>query len=319
MKAGRRIIVALVPMAAITALWAGVAFHRDITVARNRLAIGSDVAKTRCGPIEYATHGSGPPLLVVHGAGGGFDQGLMLAEGLEGFRIIAPSRFGYLRTPLPEKASAEAQADAHACLLDALGVGRVAVFGVSAGGPSALHFCLRHADRCAGLVLLVPMEYPFQTSPRMSPAASWLMKCSLNSDFLFWAAMRLVPARMVETVLGTPIAAVRDATPAERRRVCAILDSILPVSPRAKGLLHEGAIAEALRPLPLETIAAPTLIVSAEDDGYRTFAGARYTAEHIRGARFIGYSRGGHMLVGHAKELNAEIGTFLETLKATMQ
>ena len=268
--------------------------------------------------MEYATHGSGPPLLVVHGAGGGFDQGLILAEGLAGFRVIAPSRFGYLRTPLPEDASAEAQADALASLLDALGVGRVAVLGVSAGGPSALHFCLRHADRCAALVLLVPMAYPFQTSTRLSPTAAWLMERSLDSDFFFWAALRLVPARMVETVLGTPIAAVRDASPAEQRRVYALLDSILPVSPRAKGLLNEGAVAQALHPLPLEQIAVPTLIASAEDDGYRTFAGARYTADHIRGARFMGYARGGHMLVGHQPELLAEMATLLETLKANV-
>ena len=34
----------------------------------------------------------------------------------------APSRFGYLRTPLPSDASPAAQADAHSCLLDALGL-----------------------------------------------------------------------------------------------------------------------------------------------------------------------------------------------------
>ena len=58
---------------------------------------------------------------------GGFDQGLELGDGLvrAGFRLIAPSRFGYLRTPLPADASAEAQADAHASLLDALGAGLI--------------------------------------------------------------------------------------------------------------------------------------------------------------------------------------------------
>jgi 2-hydroxy-6-oxonona-2,4-dienedioate hydrolase len=32
-------------------------------------------ADTRHGPIEYVSWGEGPPVLVVHGAGGGFDQG----------------------------------------------------------------------------------------------------------------------------------------------------------------------------------------------------------------------------------------------------
>jgi pimeloyl-ACP methyl ester carboxylesterase len=50
------------------------------------------------------------------------------------------SRFGYLRTPLPADASAAAQADAHACLLDALGIRRAAIVGASAGAPSAMQF-----------------------------------------------------------------------------------------------------------------------------------------------------------------------------------
>jgi pimeloyl-ACP methyl ester carboxylesterase len=124
---------------------------------------------------------------------------------------------------------------------------------------------------------------------------------------------------MVETVLGTPIEDVRGAPVAEQRRVYALLDSILPVKPRAKGLLNEGAVAQKLRPLPLERIAAPALIASVEDDGYQTFPGAKYTADHVPGARFIGYSRGGHMLVGHDAEFRAEVRKFLDWLHTGVQ
>jgi 2-hydroxy-6-oxonona-2,4-dienedioate hydrolase len=61
---------------------------------------------------------------MIHGSGGGHDQGMAWARPLvqQGVRVIAMSRFGYLRTPRPADASPEAQADAHACLLDALGI-----------------------------------------------------------------------------------------------------------------------------------------------------------------------------------------------------
>ena len=54
------------------------------------------------------------------GSGGGHDQGMAFAAKLanNGIRVIAMSRFGYLRTPMPADASATAQADAHVCLLD---------------------------------------------------------------------------------------------------------------------------------------------------------------------------------------------------------
>src|SRR4029453_8332240 len=137
-------------------------YRRDIQRARERISAGSRIAETPCGPIEYAQAGDGPPVLVVHGAGGGFDQAMFLAVPLfeSGLRVIAVSRFGYLRTPLPADPSATAQADAHACLLDALGIPRVAVLGASAGAPSSMQFALRHPERTAALVLLVPAAYP---------------------------------------------------------------------------------------------------------------------------------------------------------------
>src|SRR5687767_4134153 len=131
-------------------------YGNDIQNARDRVATGAKMVDTRCGPIEYAEAGKGPAVLVVHGSGGGYDQGMDFGKSLagNGFRVIAMSRFGYLRTPLPADASAAAQADAHACLLDALGIRRAAVAAVSAGAPSALQFAIRHPDRTTGLVLL---------------------------------------------------------------------------------------------------------------------------------------------------------------------
>ncbi|HET6982807.1 MAG TPA: alpha/beta hydrolase, partial [Myxococcaceae bacterium] len=266
---------------------------------------------------EYASRGSGPPVLVVHGAGGGFDQGLALGERLidHGYRVIAMSRFGYLRTPMPADASAEAQADAHACLLDALGVDHAAVFGVSAGGPSTIQLCLRHPERCSAMILLVPLAYPARPVEGPSRTELFFLERVTQSDVLMWAGAHVLRAKMVETVLGTPPEDVRAASETERRRIHAMLDQILPVSPRARGLMNESAVARTLRPLPLERMALPALIGSVLNDGYGTYPGARYTANHVPGARFIGYSRGGHMLVGHEAEFGAEVIGFLDALR----
>ena len=92
-------------------------------------AQGSVMITTRCGPIEYQEAGAGTPLLMVHGSGGGHDQGMAFAGNLaqQGVRVIAMSRFGCLRTPMPADVSPAAQADAHVCLLNALGIARAAV------------------------------------------------------------------------------------------------------------------------------------------------------------------------------------------------
>jgi len=292
-------------------------YQRDIRAARARIASGSTVVNTACGPIQYAEVGHGLPLLIIHGAGGGFDQGLDAFGGLsgQGFRVIAPSRFGYLRTPLPQDASPAAQADAHACLLDALGVRTAAVIGASAGGPSTIQFCLRHAERCSAMVLLVPLAYaPRASEPRRPPAVvARILDASLKSDFVFWAMMKLGRDTMIQTILATPMADFKRAPAEEQKAVLQMLEHILPISPREQGLRNDGAIATSLPRVDLEHVRVPTLAISVENDGYGTFAGARYTADHIPGARFVGYKNGGHLLVGHQRELTNELVEFLRS------
>jgi pimeloyl-ACP methyl ester carboxylesterase len=295
-----------------------ISYRRDIQQARERVSAGSQIVQTPCGPIEYALAGDGPPVLVVHGAGGGYDQGLEIGEPLvnSGFRVIAMSRFGYLRTPLPIDASASAQADAHACLLDSLKIRQAAVVGASAGAPSSMQFALKYPDRCSAMILLVPAAYasrPGGAPPLQTPAGTeFLFNTALKSDFLFWAATRLACSSMTRAILATPPAVVENASADEQARVGKVLEHLLPVSPRRLGLLSDAAVTSALQRYELERIAIPTLVISAADDLYGTYDGARYTAERVPHARFIGYPSGGHLLVGRQKEVTSEITAFLK-------
>lgn len=269
-------------------------------------------------PIEYAVSGRGPAVLVVHGAGGGYDQVLELGAPLvaRGFRVVAMSSFGYLRTPLPGDASAAAQADAHACLLHALGIARAAVIGVSAGAPSSMQLALRHPHRVGALVLLVPATWaprPGAAPPLLTPPATRrLFDTALRSDFLLWAATRLARDTVVSSILATPPEVVDRADAGEAARVQQVLDRLLPISARRAGLVNDAAVTSSLPRYDLERIAAPTLAIGVEDDRFGTWDGARHAAENIAGARFVGYARGGHLRVGHQADVEREIGQFLE-------
>lgn len=298
-----------------------IGYRSDLRQATARIATGSELVDTPCGPIEYAVAGKGAPVLVVHGAGGGFDQGAAFGTALQrqGFRVIAMSRFGYLRTPLPDDASAAAQADAHACLLDALRIERADVIGVSAGAPSSLQFALRHPQRTSALVLLVPAIYaprPGNAPPVKTPSGTeFLFDTALQSDFLMWAASKLARPTMFRAILATPADVVDGASADEQARAAQMLELILPVSPRRLGLLNDAKVTSAVPRYALERITAPTLAISAEDDLFGTYDGARYSAEHIPGARFIGYRSGGHLWIGHHQEVVAEIAGFLRKPK----
>ncbi len=292
------------------------AFLRDLRQARRRLRTQSRIAITRSGPVEYGETGYGPPVLVVHGAGGGYDQGLDFGHGLvdAGLRVIAMSRFGYLGTALPADASPEAQADAHAALMDSLGVTAAAVIGTSAGAPSALQFALRHPERCSALVLAVPLTYaPAGEGPVPKPPAALplLLATALRFDFLYWVTARLARRLLVGTVLATPPESIAEADVDERFRLRRIVDSIFPVSVRRPGLLNDGAIAVSLTRYPLERIRVPTLVMSVKDDRFATWRGALHTAESIPGARFVGYPSGGHVWIGNHRDLIVKIAAFL--------
>ena len=292
-------------------------FERDLTVAAERAAQASAVVTTRCGPIEVQQAGEGIPLLMIHGSGGGHDQGMAWARPLvqQGVRVIAMSRFGYLRTPRPADASPEAQADAHVCLLDALGISKAAVMGVSAGGPSAMQTAIRHPNRVSALVLVVPIAWKPGTvadsAPLLSDGMDALLLRLLGSDFLFWAALHVARDPLIRHVLATPPEQVTAASAQERARVNDLADRILPVSRRAAGLRDDTRLGKRLGPYALETIRVPTLVVSARDDGFGTYAAAQYSASRIAGAKFIGLDQGGHLLVGHDAEVRAEIARLL--------
>jgi 2-hydroxy-6-oxonona-2,4-dienedioate hydrolase len=296
--------VVAVPMV-VGALVVRARFEADLAVAAARAAIGSVVADTRCGPIEVQQAGAGIPLLVIHGSGGGHDQGMAWARPLlqHGVRVIAVSRFGYLRTPRPADASPAAQADAHVCLLDALGITQAAVVGISAGGASALQMAIRHPARVSALILIVPIAYKPGTVAPSAPAVSdekdALLMRLLGSDFLFWAGLHLARDALIRHMLATPPEQVAGAGPEERARVDELAERILPVSSRAAGLRDDTRLGKSLGPVALHAIRAPTLVFSARDDGFGTYAAAHYSAGLIPAARFVGFDDGGHLLVGH--------------------
>jgi pimeloyl-ACP methyl ester carboxylesterase len=316
MKIERRVVLGLV--AAVLAgsiLFTYFSYRDQLGAAQARVSSGSQVADTPCGRIEYAVIGRGAPVLLVHGAGGGFDQGLEFGRPLaeHGFTVIAMSRFGYLRTALPADASPAAQADAHACLLDALKLPRAAILGGSAGAPSAVEFCLRHAARCSAMVLLVPAFFP-PGAPQATPPAqpSFMLEALLGSDLFFWLNMQLARDTMLERLFATPARDFANAEPEERERILRVMRSALPLGERRRGLWNDLRIVASSPRYELERIATPTLVISIENDLFRTYQSSRSAAERIPGARFVGFPTGGHLWAGRQNEVVSELTKFLD-------
>ncbi|RWA75376.1 MAG: alpha/beta hydrolase [Mesorhizobium sp.] len=288
-------------------------YINELDRRRDAVGHGSLVANLDIGPIEYADSGAGIPLLSIHGAGGGFDQGLALAADLVGggFRVIAPSRFGYLRTPAPRDPSPVAQGDAHAALLSKLNVRKAVVVGVSAGARSAVELALRHPDKVAALILIVPALYPPSSPVSINVSlgnrfAFWAVNA--GGDFAWWATENTAPSILIRFVGVRP--ALVAATPqAERDRVMSFLKSVEPLSLRLPGINIDSIPKQ--YELPLNEITAPTMIISARDDLFNTLPAAELAADNIPGAELVVYDTGGHLLVGQVQQVRKAVRTFL--------
>lgn len=290
------------------------AFREARRQAATRLFAQAQVIDSRAGALEFAVAGEGSPLMMIHGTGGGFDQGLLFAAGLRqrGFRIIAPSRFGYLGSAFPDDASPAHQADVLVDLLDHLGIDRLPVIGGSAGALTAAEFALRHPARCSHLGLLVPAANLTNRDPVQFTALQEVaVNMVLGSDFWFWALARFAPRQMIRTLLATDPALLDQVSKEERRRAEEILQQIFPISRKVNGLRTDGFWAGAPTTTAHDRIVAPTLILSCEDDLFGTAATARLLAERIPGAALTVYTTGGHIWLGHDDDVADRIAAFV--------
>ncbi len=276
---------------------ASAAYFWDMSRAYDRVRGKSTVIPSPYGDIEYTEGGSGPPVLVIHGSGGGYDQGELLVQAVLGnhFHWITPSRFGYLRSTFHEGATFDDQAHAYAYLLDQLGIQKVAVVTISHGGPSALLFAVLYPERVSSLTLISAgvAASNVQDQAQANQKGAMLMTI-FKYDPLYWGITRLFKKQLME-LMGANDTVIAGLTPEQMELVDRIIDEMNPVSPRSAGAAFDNKAA-----MPNERIAAiqaPTLIFHAKDDTLQLYHNAEFAAATIPGAKLVSFERGGHLLM----------------------
>jgi pimeloyl-ACP methyl ester carboxylesterase len=289
MRVLRTILRALFALAVAT----GVVIYAKFWLWRADIVRGleahSIVVQTARGPIEYAALGTGYPALFLHGTPGGYDQvyeatKLAIDRGQpQLLRVIAPSRPGYLRTPLSVGATPEQQADAFRELLNALRVDKVVVVGLSGGGPSALRFVLQHPERCAALVLESAITQQLEDKRPQGGLFGRFFQTEfgrwLFGDLFLDSLQRINPADTKVRPLGE-----------------IVLKSTYPFAARAAGRLNDGDQFSRLPSWPLSEIKCPTLIIHGTADTNVPFAHAQFAHEQIAGSRLEAFEGGDHFI-----------------------
>ncbi len=283
--------------------------------------IRAELVQTPHGKVECAVWGKGTAVLSLHGAMGGYDQGVLLARTIAAprFRFAAVSRPGYLGTPLALGRTPQEQADLCADVLDELGIGKVAVMAISGGGPTALQFALRHPGRCRGLVMIsacsghldVPVPFMWQIMKLLAriPGATNGMRKGLEKD-PEEAARRSIPdAALRKRTVEDP-----EAGPLMQALNLSVMEK-MPL--RIAGTDNDIRQTRAELTYPLQQIEAPTLVVHGTADSIVPFVQAQQLAARVPGAELLAIEGGEHVTIfTHLAEVRSRVTAFLDSLPA---
>jgi pimeloyl-ACP methyl ester carboxylesterase len=303
-------------------------YRKWLKAQTERVSADSKIIQTSRGQVEYDIRGHGPTVLHFHGGNVGHNGWFFLAHLVEaGYRLLTPDRPGYLGTPLASNGSPEAQADLAAALLDALAIDTVAVVGLSAGGPGALQFVLRHPDRAKALVLLSAISRRTGLSEEQmnSTLGRFVMTPRFQNPayFLINQAMKRIPSLALQDYVRTETTYDMKtgkryikqilADPIQRQQVMDLADAIVPALPRFDGVSNDLNVQQNLNDLPLNQIQIPTLIVGSENDGDIGYENATHSHANIPNSELITVEQFGHFIWWGDSQVTEDFQKQIET------
>ena len=244
--------------------------------------------------VSYIDRGKGEAVLSIHGICGGYDQGFDTAGPLaRAYRVIAPSRFGYLGSGMPGDSGPGEQAKVFAELLDALDIDKAWLLAASAGGTVAIRFALDYPDRVKGLILYstaAPLaEKPKNYAKYAGPPAF------LCTNYGMWLASLFFKQTM----------SIKRET----------IYTMLPISDRRDGIINDASVtnpdmARNFDEYPIEDIQVPVIVFQAKNDKMAKYKSIVKSLHRFKDHTFIVFDTGGHMLDGRGREIDEGLSAF---------
>jgi pimeloyl-ACP methyl ester carboxylesterase len=265
------------------------------------------IIDTPKGKIEYdLSDGKGPVVLSVHAGLGGADQGRLIADWLvrDGYRVLSPSRPGYLGTPLDSGRTFEEQADLLAALVDGLEIKKVIMTSLSAGGPIAYAFAAKYPGRILALIAIASVSGDY-TMPESAGPATQAIFMSTPGQKIIGKFMDMFPRVFLSGALGSIGYMTKQQrkayveyvlkTPGGFAFMKGIMDTMHPYSKRTQGNDNDMKQFLTMPPLPFAKITCPVLIIHGTHDADVKFYDGVRAFEHIKGAERYWIEHGDHL------------------------
>ncbi len=235
----------------------------------------------------------GPPLVLVHGAGGTHRHWPASLRNLPGRRVLSVDLPGHGQAPPPGETTIEGYAQALLAMLDALGIERAVLAGHSMGGAIALTTAFDAPGRLAGLFLV-------GTGARLRVAPAIL---EASAD----------PARFDEVARGLTSFAFGPGASEPLRAEHARSLAALP-----RGILHgDFAACDRFDAMArIDSVRAPAFVVVGREDQLTPPKYSVFLRAHLPGDGMLEVPGAGHMVALEAPdEVTAAAASFLDRIR----
>lgn len=252
--------------------------------------------------IEYSITGKqGEPVLVLHGGHSNsyeeFGYGSLIKNG---FMIITPSRAGYGKTSKEIGESLSISCKYYVKLLNHLGIEKVHLIGISAGGPSGLYLAFHYPERVKTLTLqsAVTKEWHRPTDkiyklaqvlfhPRLEKM-TWKLTSTMTNcfpKFMFWqmapSFSKLPNKQINEKIVNGDIEEIRKMNNRQRSGYGFLIDLLQTKEITSKDL---------------KNITCPTLIMHSKFDGAVSLEHPHYAHQQIPHSELCILESWGHLI-----------------------
>jgi 3-oxoadipate enol-lactonase len=254
--------------------------------------------------VHYESTGTGAPVLLVMGLGmnatGWWRTVPVLAAA--GLRVLTFDNRGVGRSARPPGPyTTAAMAEDAISVLDAAGVERAHVYGISLGGMIAQEIALRHPDRTARLVLGATTPGGRTATPADGATLEFFQRRGqMPAEEAVWASVPYNYSARTRAERGDRIA--QDIR--ERLR--------FPIEPAPYAAQLAAALAHDAHDR-LAQVAAPTLVVHGDADVMVPPIDGRLLASLIPGAQLLELTGAGHLYTTDEPTADRKIATFLTT------
>lgn len=268
----------------------------EITASQERLIdYNHKSVQLSYGDMTYLDIGEGVAILSIHGIFGGYDQAYETCKDIcSDFRIIAPSRFGYLGSDILNTGTPADQGKAFKELLQKLNIETVYVLATSAGGTVGIRFALDYPELVKGLILYCS-AMPYSEKPKSYIEFAGPPTFMVNDYFMF------AISPFFEVIMGMEPQTIYSMMPIKNRQKGVYLDSVL-INPD---------MARNFDDYKIEDIKIPTLVFQAKDDKLVNYKDTENVISRFTNHKIVLFETGGHLMRGHSDEIRNAVLSFI--------